>query len=157
MDGSGNVYITDGYNRILKETPVAGGCCREPVPTGDCCFPLGLAVDGSGNLYIFNSSRQLDISGDVFGGQLHGGHDDNQRRKSPRDRGGWERQCLYRRFRQQPCIEGDAIGGRLRESIVSTSGLNSPYGVTVDGSGNVYISDTGNSRVLKEDLWIRRA
>jgi hypothetical protein len=32
------------------------------------------------------------------------------------------------------------------------SGLNLPEGVAVDGSGNVYISDPDNSRVLNEDF-----
>ncbi len=32
------------------------------------------------------------------------------------------------------------------------SGLNSPFDVAVDGSGNVYIADSGNNRVLKETL-----
>ena len=27
-----------------------------------------------------------------------------------------------------------------------------PYGLAVDGTGNVYIADTGNGRVLKETL-----
>ena len=30
------------------------------------------------------------------------------------------------------------------------SGLNGPSGVAVDGSGNIYIADNGNNRVLKE-------
>ncbi len=35
---------------------------------------------------------------------------------------------------------------------IPTSTLSSPYGVAVDGSGNVYIADTGNNRVIKETL-----
>jgi hypothetical protein len=38
------------------------------------------------------------------------------------------------------------------ESTVPTSTLNWPFGVAVDGSGNVYIPDTYNHRVLKETL-----
>ncbi|WP_263366246.1 choice-of-anchor D domain-containing protein, partial [Edaphobacter bradus] len=38
------------------------------------------------------------------------------------------------------------------QSTVSTSGLNSPGDVAVDGSGNIYIADTYNHRVLKETL-----
>ena len=29
------------------------------------------------------------------------------------------------------------------------TGLNHPYGVAVDAAGNVYVTDTGNNRVLK--------
>ena len=41
---------------------------------------------------------------------------------------------------------------RGAQSTVPTSGLNFPNGVAVDGSGNVYIADTDNNRVLKETL-----
>ncbi len=35
-------------------------------------------------------------------------------------------------------------------SSASGAAKNTPYGVAVDGEGNVYIADTGNGRVLKE-------
>ena len=69
-------------------------------------------------------------------------------------RGGWERQRLYRRYRQQPGVEGDAVGRAVHpEHGPIGSGLNRPDGVAVDGSGNVYIADTDNNRVLKETPW----
>ena len=42
--------------------------------------------------------------------------------------------------------------GSYVESNVPTSSLSGPFGISVDGSGNVYISDSGNNRVLKETL-----
>src|ERR1035438_2669151 len=42
-------------------------------------------------------------------------------------------------------------GGSYSQTTIC-SGLNSPDGVAVDGSGNVYISDSYNYRVLKETL-----
>ncbi len=38
------------------------------------------------------------------------------------------------------------------ESTVPNSGSEYPFGVAVDASGNVYVADTGNNRVLKETL-----
>jgi hypothetical protein len=38
------------------------------------------------------------------------------------------------------------------ESTLPSSTLAYPFGVAVDGSGNVYIADAGNNRVLKETL-----
>ena len=49
-------------------------------------------------------------------------------------------------------MEGNAVSGRVYPDILSISSLNYPTGVAVDGSGNVYIADTNNSRVLKETL-----
>ena len=45
-----------------------------------------------------------------------------------------------------------AFQSRPPRSRCPCSGLNVPEGVAVDGSGNVYIADTGNNRVLKETL-----
>ncbi|MCU1223822.1 MAG: repeat containing protein [Edaphobacter sp.] len=38
------------------------------------------------------------------------------------------------------------------QTVVAGSGLNLPYAVAVDGSGNVYIADGGNGRILKMTL-----
>jgi len=38
------------------------------------------------------------------------------------------------------------------QSTVLATGLSDPTGVAVDGSGNVYLVDTGNNRVVKETL-----
>ena len=34
-------------------------------------------------------------------------------------------------------------------TVLPFTGLNTPTGVAVDGSGTVYVTDTGNNRVLK--------
>jgi sugar lactone lactonase YvrE len=38
------------------------------------------------------------------------------------------------------------------QSIVAATGLSNPQGIALDASGNVYIADPGNNRVLKETL-----
>ena len=55
-------------------------------------------------------------------------------------------------------LQGTGVGPQINflpstESTVasqSSSKLNNPSAVAVDGSGNVYIADTGNNRILKE-------
>jgi streptogramin lyase len=40
--------------------------------------------------------------------------------------------------------------GVYSESVVVSTGLATPYGIAVDGSGNVYIADNGHNRVVEE-------
>ena len=54
-------------------------------------------------------------------------------------------------------LQGTGLGPQVNflpnfESTVASAGLLDPYGVAVDGSGNVYIADSYNNRILKETL-----
>jgi len=54
-------------------------------------------------------------------------------------------------------LQGTGVGPQVNflpgaQSTVLATGLSDPTGVAVDGSGNVYLVDTGNNRVLKETL-----
>jgi sugar lactone lactonase YvrE len=43
-------------------------------------------------------------------------------------------------------------GATYAQSVLLDSDLNAPRGVAIDGSGNIYIADTYNNRVVKETL-----
>jgi hypothetical protein len=77
LDSSGNLYMTDEYNYVIREVvastgyiyTVAGGgspCVGKTDPYGDGCLatdaslsqPEGIAADGSGNLYIADTGLQ---------------------------------------------------------------------------------------------------
>ena len=53
-DGSGNIYFSQGGQTIEKWTPLTGAVTTF-LFGGNLNFPLGLAVDLSGNLYMANS------------------------------------------------------------------------------------------------------
>ena len=137
VDGSGNVYIADGYNGRVRKVDSSGtittfaGSGTFPHNSGFSGdggsatssllrYPQGVAVDGSGNVYIADTLnhriRKVDSSGTIttFAGTGTQG------------------------------FGGD--GGSATSSLLSY-----PRGVAVDGSGNVYIADRGNNRIRKVD------
>jgi sugar lactone lactonase YvrE len=141
VDANGNLYVSDnGNNRVLfYQAPIVSGQSAIRVfgqtsftsgmanaggatPLANTLnFPLGLALDSKGNLYVadFGNSRVLvffapttsDTTADFVFGQ----------------------------------------GGSFTTSVsaLGASGLNSPASVALDSQDNVYISDFGNSRVLE--------
>jgi sugar lactone lactonase YvrE len=140
VDGAGNLYIADLINnRIRKVTPagtittVAGN--GTPGYNGDNIaatgaklnVPSGVVVDGVGNLYIAdylnNRIRKVTPGGTITtvagDGYNAGG-------------------------------AGGIGGGYSGDGGPATSAeLNVPYGVAVDGVGNLYIADTLNQLIRK--------
>jgi uncharacterized protein (TIGR03437 family) len=148
VDAAGNLFIADlGNMRIRKVTPggtittVAGSGCTLTVATPNCGGfsgdggpatsatlnrPAALAVDSSGNLYIAdnenNRIRKVSASGIITTVAGNGPV------------------CPFSSNTCTGTYSGD--GGPA-----TSAGLNFPEGITVDGSGNLYVGDTGNLRV----------
>jgi sugar lactone lactonase YvrE len=138
VDGSGNVYVVDwGDNEIRKISPsgtitvVAGdGTACDTVPNcGDggpatsaqLDFPMGVAVDSHGDLFI------ADAGADEIREVLPNG--------------------TITRFAG---VGDDCPGGTCGDGGLARSAqLTSPDGVAVDRSGNVYIADTGDNLIRK--------
>src|SRR5580698_10589311 len=56
VDGNGNVFVGDTYNKAVKEIVAVGGSIPA-TPTirtlgSGFSFPVGVAVDGSGNVFV---------------------------------------------------------------------------------------------------------
>jgi DNA-binding beta-propeller fold protein YncE len=51
-DISGNVYIADTYNNVVRKLTVSNGFVVALTNIGDLNSPIGVAVDASGNSYI---------------------------------------------------------------------------------------------------------
>lgn len=121
VDGSGNVYIADTYNFVIRKvdttntiTTIAGtqGACGGSV--SNLCYPNGVVADTAANLFIGDTSdcqvKKVVLSSltiTVFAGNGT---------------------CGY---------TGDGGGPTSAE-------VNQPSGVAVDGSGDVFIADTNN-------------
>jgi sugar lactone lactonase YvrE len=126
VDGSGNVYVADTENRRIRKitpsgsvTTLAGsGDSRDVDGEGTAASfwgPQGVAVDGSGNVFVSVpiNVRKITPSGKVT--TLAGSFDDSGFKDGPG----------------------------------TTALFNEPMGLAVDGSGNVYVADTYNHRIRK--------
>ena len=124
-DASNNVYFSAG-NCVYKLTPggtlnlVAGNSRAGYSGDGGLATsaqlnsPQGLALDKAGNLYISDSLNNRVRVGSATTGII-------------------------------TTLAGNGTGGYSGDNGVATSAeLNSPYGVAVDASGNIYIADTFN-------------
>ncbi len=150
VDSSGNLYVADaGNNRVLEyNTPLAsdttadrvfgqGGvfttntCNKTALNASSLCFPEGIALDSSDNLYVAdtNNNRVLEYhtpltitavagSGDTTADIVFG-------------QGGV--------FTTNTC----------NKTALNVDSLCFPEGVTRDSSDNLYVADTSNSRVLE--------
>jgi hypothetical protein len=147
LDSSGHLYVADNFNNRVIEynTPLTsstgnlafgqGGfffsnSCNSGGPSSSTlCSPQGVAIDpSSGNLYIADSGRVLEYS-------------------SPHTS-----TTANAVFGQTGVFNSTACN--FIPSAGNTGDPNadnscSPVGAGVDASGNLYITDTGNSRVLE--------
>ena len=140
VDGAGNLFIADMDNHRIRKVDSAGvistvagtgeffggfGGDGGPAIQADLDRPSGVAVDGAGNLFIADMGnhriRKVDAAGTITTVAGAG--------EFGFGRGGFGGDG------------GPAIDARL----------NRPYGVAVDGAGNLFIADMGNHRIRKVD------
>jgi uncharacterized protein YjdB/RPA family protein len=189
VDGSGNVYIADQLNNRIRKVDPSGfistfagngtlGYSGDggAATAAELRTPTGVAVDGSGNVYIADNGnsriRKVDPTGVIstFAGNGTYGYSG--------DGGAATAAHLYGPF--VVAFDGagnvyiaDCYNSRIRKvdpsGVISTFAGNGtlgysgdggaatdaqlvyPFGVAVDGSGNVYIADANNSRIRKVD------
>lgn len=145
IDGAGNLYIADTGNSVVRVISAATGIITTvagngtsptvtennsnqvgdggPATAANLNQPWGIAVDGSGNLYI----------ADTF---------DHRIREVSAASGTIET------IAGDGFTAADGAGGYNGDSILAASAkLNYPYSVAFDPSGNMYIADAGNARV----------
>ena len=136
VDSSGNLFIADlGNSRIRRVdaashviTTVAGngtiGSSGDggPARSAELSGPSGVAVDSSGNLFIADSGANRIRRVDAATGII-------------------------------TTVAGQASWGFSGDGGPATSAsLNYPYGVAVDGAGDLLIADTENSRIRQVAL-----
>ncbi|NEN85356.1 fibronectin type III domain-containing protein, partial [Paenibacillus elgii] len=172
VDSSGNVYVADAGNHRIQKLTIATGAWSEWKRSGggsgsvlgEFNNPKGVAVDGSGNVYVADSNNErvqrLDISsnswsewiyiGGVVGKGLgefkypNGVAVDSGGNVYVADFGNHRIQKLevatgaWSEWKKSSGREGSALGE-----------FDGPTDVAVDSRGNVYVSDFYNHRVQK--------
>ena len=134
-DGAGNLYIADSDNHRIRKVDSSGTITTiagfvdpgdgGPATEAQLDYPVGMAVDGAGNLYIADQInhriRKVDSTGTIttIAGSGETGFDGGS-------------------------FGGD--GGPAGEGRLAF-----PTGVATDGAGNLYIADSGNHRIRKVD------
>ena len=131
VDEKGNVYIADsGTNRVRKVSP--GGT----ITTVAGMNRLGFSGDGgpatSARLNAPNGVA-VDAKGNVYIGDTN----NSRVRKVSRDG-----RITTFAGTNRPGFSGD-------RGPATSAQLSYPWGLAVDGKGNVYIADSGNDRVRK--------
>ena len=128
VDSSGNVYVADRSNHLIRRIDLSGNVTTLAGKAGSAGStngqgtsatfnqPTGLAVDSSGSLYVadYNNHliRRIDSSGNVI------------------------------------TLAGSGSAG-FADGQGSAAKFNFPTGVAADSSGNVYVADFDNHRIRK--------
>jgi PKD repeat protein len=184
VDAQGNLYIADQVNQRIRK--VSGGIITTVAGTGTAGYsgdggqatsaqlnnPIGVAVDGQGNLYIadYMNHRIRKVSSGIIttvagtgtaGYSGDGGQATSAQLDGPVGVGVDAQGSVYiadqgnQRIRKLSggiitTVAGTGTAGFLGDGGQATSAqLNSPFGVAVDGQGNLYIADASNHRVRK--------
>ena len=133
LDAPGNVYITDTASHRIRKVTVSTGIITTIAGTGSSGyngdgivatsaqlnFPYDVALDGSGNVYFTDYANHRVRKVTVSTGIM-------------------------------TTIAGTGSSGYNGDGIVATSAqLTNPFGIALDGPGNVYFTDYANRRVRK--------
>jgi trimeric autotransporter adhesin len=133
VDSAGNIYIADTYNHRIRKVVAATGLIFTVAGSGSSGFggdggaataaqlyyPYGVAVDGAGNLYIADTYN-------------------NRVRK------------VTAATQVITTLAGSGVYGFSGDGAAAFAAqLRNPYGVAVDGAGNVYFADQDNYRIRK--------
>jgi hypothetical protein len=133
VDGSGNIFIADTDNSVIREVLAASGNIQTVAGNGNAGYggdgaaatsaelndPFGVFVDGTGNIFIADTDNSVIREVVASSGSIQ-------------------------------TVAGNATPGYSGDGTPATSAqLDEPEGVSLDVTGNIFIADTYNS-VIRE-------
>lgn len=131
VDGSEDLFIADTYNCAVREVAAASGNVQTVAGNGTCGYsgdgaaatsaelnyPDGVFVDSGGDIFIADTENSVIREVVAATGNIQ-------------------------------TVAGNGTAGYTGDGGAATSAqLSSPFGVFVDGSGNIFIADTDNSAI----------
>jgi len=183
VDSAANIYVSDTSNRRVFKvsaagviTTYAGGGSGDatagPATAGDLLFPNGLAIDGTGDLYIADTNAYVvrRVTPDGAIAVVAGGGSDKVSTGAPAtsvDIGNPETVALDASgnlligtwthvFEVSPARAITPLAGSADDTGSGGDGgpaisarLDTPHGVARDHSGIVYIADTDNHELRR--------
>jgi sugar lactone lactonase YvrE len=119
IDKNGYLYVADNCSQKIRKISPLGVVSTLTEIGG--AFPSGVAVDSAGNVYFADQNYNKIYYFTINGalGTLAGGNG-----------GGW-------------------LGAGSADGIANSASFYSPQQVAVDGSGNIYVADSGNNKIRK--------
>ncbi|MFZ9681825.1 MAG: matrixin family metalloprotease [Cephaloticoccus sp.] len=129
VDAAGNVYVADTTNNLIRKV-TSGGV----VTTLAGVVGVSGWQDGTGSGALFNQPQGLasDSAGNLYVADTG---NSAVRKITPAG--------------LVTTLAGLSTIGGLKDGTGTGAGLNQPRAVAVDGSGNVYVADTGNAAIRK--------
>ena len=183
-DGTGNLYVVDQSNQLIKQVVISSGVVTTLAGSGGVgsadgastsasfLFPLGIATDGNGNLYVAdannNEIRKIVISSGVvstIAGSTTAGFADGigtaAQFSNPTglaydgngnlfvaDEYNSEIRKIVLSTGQVSTFAGSTTPG-FADGIGTAAGFNGATGITADGIGNLYVADKYNHAIRK--------
>ena len=179
VDGAGNVYIADSGNARIRKvsggviTTIAGNGAQGYsgdnglATSAELNYPTGVAVDAAGNLYILDNLRIRKVAGGIIttvaGNGIEGFTGDNGPATSAEmipvaiaadvfgnlfiaDEAGFRIRKVSGGIITTVAGGGASIGDN---GPAINAQLNTPWGVAVDSSGEIFVADEWDNRIRK--------
>jgi hypothetical protein len=148
VDGSGAVYIADtAHFRVLKEAPTATGYAENIVatfPIVDGSAPVGVAVDGNGNVFIDISNGALYKETLTAGAYVQSTIPTGVPESNGVAVDGSGNVYLMANQENGPIVKETPSGSSYVQSTIPISHKGVPTGLGLDASGDIYFTFVDN-------------
>ncbi len=155
VDNNDNIYVADFENNQIREISVGDNVSTFPTSTSTFNRPYGITVDANKTIYVTSGQNQISsinsygtvttLPGSGLTGALTGIAVDGSGNIYVAD----ATNSLIRKITATGIVStfaGTGFQGSVNGTGTQAS-FNTPEGLTIDGSGNLYVADSGNNLI----------